>query len=58
LQCCLLQVIDEYDEESEVAERLRIRVIFSDNNFSVQSYLKFSEFGIEDKLCYAFLDLF
>lgn len=25
----IIQVIDEYDEESEVAERLRIRVLFS-----------------------------
>jgi len=45
LQCYLLQVIDEYDEQSEVADRLRIKVILSDNKFSVQSYLNFSEFA-------------
>lgn len=42
--CYLMQVIDEYDEQSEVAERLRIKVIYG---FSMHFFVHYEESGQE-----------
>lgn len=44
LNCYLLQVIDEYDEQSEVAERLRIKVTIS----ACTTFLYLVVLGIKD----------